>query len=42
MGQQEELEKVQKCPARFVTKKYICEIGGMTGILGQSFVCVEV
>ena len=32
---QEELEKVQNRAARFVTRNYIYEIGGMTGILGQ-------
>ena len=32
---QEELEKVQKRAARFVTGNYICETGSMTGILEQ-------
>ena len=32
---QEELEKVQKKGARFVTSNYICETGSMTGILEQ-------
>ena len=32
---QEELEKVQNCAARFVTKNYVYETGSMTGILGQ-------
>ena len=32
---QEELEKVQKMAARFVTGNYIYEIGSMTGILEQ-------
>ena len=31
----EELEKVQKRAARFVTGNYICETGSMTGILEQ-------
>ena len=32
---QEELEKVQNRAARFVTRNYVYETGGMTGILGQ-------
>ena len=32
---QEELEKVQNCAARFVTRNYVNETGSMTGILGQ-------
>ena len=32
---QEELEKVQNCAARFVTRNYVYETGSMTGILGQ-------
>ena len=32
---QEELEKVQHCVARFVTRNYVYETGSMTGILGQ-------
>ena len=32
---QEELEKVQKMAARFVTDNYIYETGSMTGILEQ-------
>ena len=32
---QEELEKVQKRAARFVTGNYICKTGSMTGILQQ-------
>ena len=32
---QEELEKVQNCAARFVTRTYVYETGSMTGILGQ-------
>ena len=32
---QEELEKVQNCAARFVTRNYAYETGSMTGILGQ-------
>ena len=32
---QEELEKVQNCAARFVTRNYVHETGSMTGILGQ-------
>ena len=32
---QEELERVQKRAARFVTGNYNCETGSMTGILGQ-------
>ena len=31
---QEELERVQKCAARFVTENYKYEIGSLTGILG--------
>ena len=32
---QEELENVQNCAARFVTRNYVYETGSMTGILGQ-------
>ena len=32
---QEELEKVQNCAARFVTRNYVYETGSITGILGQ-------
>ena len=32
---QEELEKVQNCAARFLTRNYVYETGSMTGILGQ-------
>ena len=32
---QEELEKVQNCAARFVTRNYVYETGSMTDILGQ-------
>ena len=32
---QEEIEIVQKCAARFVTRNYNYETGSMTGILGQ-------
>ena len=32
---QEELEKVQNCAVRFVTRNYVYETGSMTGILGQ-------
>ena len=32
---QEELERVQKCAARFVSGNYNYETGSMTGILGQ-------
>ena len=33
---QEELEKVQNCAARFVTRNYVYnETGSMAGILGQ-------
>ena len=32
---QDELEKVQNCVARFVTRNYVYETGSMTGILGQ-------
>ena len=32
---QEELEKVQNCAARFVTRKYVYETVSMTDILGQ-------
>ena len=31
----EELEKVQNCAARFVTRNYVYEFGSMTDILGQ-------
>ena len=31
----EELERVQNCAARFVTRNYVYETGSMTGILGQ-------
>ena len=34
-GLQEELEKVQKRAARFVTGNYVFETGSMTSILGQ-------
>ena len=34
-GSSEELEKVQKRAARFVTDNYIYETGSMTGILEQ-------
>ena len=30
-----ELEKVQNCTARFVTRNYVYETGSMTGILGK-------
>ena len=32
---QEELEKVQNCAARFVTRKYVYKTWSMTGILGR-------
>ena len=32
---QQELEKVQNCAARFVTRNYVYETGSMTGILGK-------
>ena len=32
---QEELEKVQKRAAKFLTRNYVYETGSMTGILGQ-------
>ena len=31
----EEIENVQNCAARFVTRNYVYETGSMTGILGQ-------
>ena len=31
---QDELEMVQSCMTRFVTRNYVCETGSMTGILG--------
>ena len=31
----EELERVQNCAARFVTRNYVYETGSMTGILRQ-------
>ena len=34
-GLNEELEKVQKCVARFVTRNYTFEEGSMTGILAE-------